>query len=285
MTEQPRAATSAQQPGVELRDLPSQVLDQDLELYIKLPWRYDRSNAIYPVLYCLDGNRSFPLYATTSLILETPGSSAQETIVVGVGYRTDDDRMRGLAQWAAWRNRDLTPARDEESERYWRDRLAGILEGAHLEVQSGGAPQFLKVMCEEVIPFVEANYRAAPGDRGLAGYSSGGLFTLYTLFHAPNTFTRYFAGSPDMPDVLFEYEEKYAAAHDDLPARLLITVGGKETELLEPVRRMAGRLRSRGYPGLDVLIHVLEGEGHSSAYAPAVSRALCVLYDEGWRDG
>jgi uncharacterized protein len=271
-------------PGVEMRDLHSHIIGQDMRLFVKLPWLYDRSDTVYPVLYCLDGNRSFPLYAATSLILETPGSKATELLVVGVGYRTDDDRIRGLAQWAAWRNRDLTPARDEESERYWRERLAALLGGEELDVQSGGAPQFLKALFEEVIPFVEANYRAAPGDRGLAGYSSGGLFTLYALFHAPNAFTRYFAGSPDMPDLLFEYEETYAAAHDDLAARLLITVGGKEAELLEPVQRMADRLHSRGYPSLEVLTHVIEGEGHSSAYAPAVSRALCVLYDQRWRD-
>jgi predicted alpha/beta superfamily hydrolase len=267
-------------PGVEMRDLRSHIIDQDMRLFIKLPWRYDRSDATYPVLYSLDGNRSFPLYSTTSLILETPGTGAKETIVVGVGYQTDSDRIRGLAQWAAWRNRDLTPVRDEESERYWRDRLARVLEGEYLEVQSGGAPQFLRALREEVIPYVEANYRTAPGDRGLAGYSSGGLFTLYALFQKPDIFTRYFAGSPDMPDLLFEYEEEYAVAHDDLAARLLITVGGKEAELLEPIRRMVDRLRSRGYPGLEVLTHVFESEDHSSAYAPAVSRALCVLFNE-----
>jgi hypothetical protein len=51
-------------------------------------------------------------------------------------------------------------------------------------------------------------------------------------------------------------------------------------DLLEPVKRMADRLRSRGYPGLDVLLHVIEGEGHSSTMAAAISRALRVLYGE-----
>lgn len=37
------------------------------------------------------------------------------------------------------------------------------------------------VLSAEIIPFVEANYRTTPGDRGLAGYSTGGLFTLDAL--------------------------------------------------------------------------------------------------------
>ena len=269
---------SAFQPGVEARDLYSRILDRDLQLYVKLPWSYDNSDATYPVLFALDANRSFPLYSTMSLIYETPGSSAREILVVGVGYKVHRDRIRGLAQWAAWRTRDLTPVRSEDTEQYWMERLRALLQGEDLTVRTGGAPQFLRCLREEVIPFVEANYRVSATDRGLAGYSYGGLFVLYTLFHASKLFTRCFAGSPSMWEALFQYEEEYATEHDDLPVRLFMTAGGLEPDLLEPLQRMAGRLRSRGYPGLDLLTHVIDGEGHSSAYAAAVSRALRVLY-------
>jgi hypothetical protein len=251
-------------------------------LYVKLPWRYDRSNATYPVLFSLDGNRSFPLYSTMSLIYETPGTNTKEIVIVGVGYKTDKDRIRGLTQWAAWRTRDLTPVHQEEIERYWKERLSVLLEGENLDVQSGSAPLFLQSLREEIIPFIEANYHVSSTDRGLAGYSYGGLFTLFALFHAPEMFTRYFAGSPTMWDQLFEYEEDYASTHDDLQAKVFITTGSREADLLEPVQRILDRLRSRGYPGLEVLTHVFEGEGHSSAYAASVSRALCVLYNEDW---
>ena len=269
-------------PGVEVRDLQSHVLKQDLQLYVKLPWYYDRSDATYPVLYSLDANRAFPLYSTMSLIHETPGTNMTEIVIVGIGYKTDRDRIRGLAQWAAWRTRDLTPVRREETEQYWEDRLATLLGGEELDVQTGGAPQFLRALCEEIIPFIEADYRVSSTDRGLAGYSYGGLFTLYALCHASEMFTRYFAGSPTMWDQLFEYEESYACAHDDLKARIFITAGGRESDKLEPMQRMVDRLRSRGYPELEVLTHVFEGEEHSSAYAASVSRALCVLYSEDW---
>jgi len=250
-------------------------------VYIKLPWNYDRSNITYPVLFSLDGNRSFPLYSTMSLIYETPGTNTQEIVIVGVGYKVDSDRIRGFAQWAAWRTRDLTPVRNEADEQYWNGILSALLKGEDLGVQSGGAPLFLQSLCEEIIPFIEANYRVSSTDKGLAGYSYGGLFTLYALFHTPETFVRYFAGSPTMWDQLFEYEENYASNHSDLKARLFITAGGRETDLLEPIQRLMERLRSRGYPRLEQLTHVFEGEGHSSAYAASVSQALCVLYKEG----
>ena len=266
------------QPGVEVREMYSHLLNQDLQLFVKLPWTYERSDDAYPVLFCLDANRSFPLYSTLSLVFETPGMNANAILVVGVGYKVDIDRIRGLAQWGAWRTRDLTPVRREEIEQHWRGVLAKMLEGEEMDVQTGGAPLFLRALGVEVVPFVEANCRASSVDRGLAGYSYGGLFVLYTLFHAPEMFARYFAGSPSMWDALFEYEENYAAAHRDLRAKLLITAGGGESELLEPVQRMADRLRSRGYPGLEVVTRVFEGEGHVSAHGAAASWALRGLY-------
>jgi uncharacterized protein len=276
---------SAFQPGVEIRDLHSHLLDQGLQLYVKLPWTYDRCDATYPVLYALDANRFFPVYSTMSLIYETPGANAPEILIVGVGYKVDSDRIRGLAQWGAWRTRDLTPVRREEVEQTWKERLAALLEGEELSVQTGGAPRFLQALREEVITFVEANYRSSAADRGLAGYSYGGLFALYALFHAPELFRRVFAGSPSMWEALFAYEEEYAARHDDLAAKLFITAAEQEAELLEPMQRMVDRLRSRGYPGLEISTYVFEGEGHSSAGPASISRALRVLYYEDALDG
>jgi predicted alpha/beta superfamily hydrolase len=271
------------QPGVEVRMLHSSILNQTLQLYIKLPWSYERSDAPYPVLYCLDGNRSFLLYSTMSMIYETPVVNVQEIVIVGIGYLVADDREKGLAQWAAWRTRDLLPERREKIEEYWKERLSPLMGGEEIQVQSGGARLFLHSIREEINPFIEANYRVSSADRGLAGYSYGGLFTLYTLFHAPQMFTRYFAGSPTMFEKLFEYEENYASSHHDLKARLFITAGGNESDLLEPIRRMVEALKSRMYPGLEVLTYIFEDEGHSSAYAAAVSRALCMLYYEDGR--
>lgn len=53
-------------------------------------------------------------------------------MVVGIGYRVNSIRIRGLAQWAAWRTRDLTPVRIVETDQYWKERLSALLEGEDL---------------------------------------------------------------------------------------------------------------------------------------------------------
>jgi predicted alpha/beta superfamily hydrolase len=54
-------ATSIPQPGIEVQSLHSEVINQDLQLHVKLPWNYAQSNAGHPVLFSLDANRDFPL--------------------------------------------------------------------------------------------------------------------------------------------------------------------------------------------------------------------------------
>lgn len=271
-------------PGIEVRLLHSDVLNRDLQLYIKLPWTYERSDKVYPILYSTDANRSFPLYSTPSLIFETPGPDTPEIIIVGIGYSLETDRIKALVQWSVWRTHDLTPVNRPEIDQWWADRLSPLLAGEAVEVHSGGSDDFLASIRKEIIPFIESNYRASSTDRGLAGYSYGGLFTLYALFHAPELFKRYFAGSPTMWDRLFIDEESFATSHSDLPVKLFITSGANETELLEKLQLLWERMRSRGYPGLDLSTQIIEGEGHASAYAAAISRALCTLYNEGWRN-
>jgi predicted alpha/beta superfamily hydrolase len=219
-------------PGIEVQLLHSTILDRDLQLFIKLPWSYERSDQTYPVLFTTDANRSFPIYATTSLIFETPRPGIPEILIVGIGYYLDAVRLKGLAQWAVWRTHDLTPISRPEIDQWWAERLSPLLQGETIEVHSGGAEKFLSAIRDEIIPFIEANYRVSNEDRGLAGYSYGGLFTLYTLFHTPELFKRYFAGSPSMWNQVVVDEEAYGSIHTDLPAKLLITAGEKESELL-----------------------------------------------------
>jgi predicted alpha/beta superfamily hydrolase len=269
---------SSLQTGIDLREFHSQLLDQDLVLYVKLPWSYERSDQTYPLLLTLDANRSFPLYSTASLVFETPGFSQEEILIAGVGYKVDPDRILALAQWTAWRTRDLTPTRREEAEKYWQRVLGEITGGEAFTVQTGGAGLFLQSLQEEVIPFLESNYRISSNGRGLAGYSYGGLFVIYALFHTPQLFTRYFAGSPSMWEPLFDHEQAYASQNTDLKAQVFISTGSAETELNVQVQRMVDRLRTRNYPGLELSTYIFEGEGHASCHPAAISRALCMLY-------
>jgi predicted alpha/beta superfamily hydrolase len=151
-----------------------------------------------------------------------------------------------------------------------------------IEVTSGGAAAFLNFILKELIPFIEANYRASPTDRALLGYSHGGLFTLYALFHAPGAFQRYCAGSPSLNwdnGILFACEADFPRQHKDLAAKLFMSCGGSEgAEMIKNMEQMAGQLRSRKYPSLRLATHVFADESHSSGYAGTISRALREIY-------
>jgi len=84
-------------------------------------------------------------------------------------------------------------------------------------------------MVKEVFPFIESNYRVSSTGRGIAGYSLGGLFSLYVLFKQPELFNLYYAGSPSIGfgnGLLFDYEKEHASSHKDLNAHLFMSAGG-----------------------------------------------------------
>lgn len=265
------------QPGVEMKTLNSKILNQELLLYIKLPFEYINENESYPTLYCLDGNYYFPFYSTPSLIYEAPWYDVKKIMIVGIGYSIDDDRMKGLAQIIAWRTRDLTPIARGEVDESWENMINTVFQ-EDMEVHSGGAEKFLKSIVNEVIPFIETQYRADSQERGLAGYSLGGLFTLYTLFQKSELFQKYTVGSPPIWQVLFDYEERFAESYQDLKAKVYMSVGGEETSFYKSFNQMKECLESRKYPGLELKTHIFKDEDHASGVATSISRALKWLY-------
>jgi predicted alpha/beta superfamily hydrolase len=267
-------------PASELRELHSEILQQDFRIYVQLPLMYNpRREQKYPVMYATDGNRAFPLVANISTVLGFPDSGFPQVVVVGIAYRIDS-----MADWAAWRTRDLTPTRNEGTEQYWTDLLLKMTGDESRTVQTGGAERFLAFITDELVPFIEAKYHVAADDRALGGYSYGGLFTLYALFERPGFFQRYFAGSPSLrhdDEVMFHIEEGFAATDEELQGRLFLTAGELEGEyVVGLVNRMAETLESRAYPGLEINTQVFDGEGHRSAYAASVMRAFTWLYAE-----
>lgn len=211
-------------PRTETITLHSSAGDRDYNIYIALPVAYSFSKRDYPVVYVLDGDLTF-IWATEYSRWLSSGDVLPETIIVGI-----DNSSR--------RSRDLLPKNQE------------------------GVGNFLKFIQEELIPYIDDNYNTKPTDRTLAGISDSALFTLYALFHAPETFNRYIATTPALSrdDLLFEYEDEYTSTHADLPVKLFLSVGGREntTHLEELHKRLAGR----NYAGLDMNMVIIEDQGH-----------------------
>ena len=179
--------------STEKRILHSKIVKQDFEIYISLPYKYFMSDTTYPVLYSLDANVKFGMMSNVVNNLGTLTRDIPEIIVVGIAYP-----IKSIADWAALRKRDTTPTSKPEYDKQWADYLNSATGRDDIVVQSGGADKFLSFILNELIPFVESNYRVSSIDRALHGTSSGGLFTLYALFQQPDTFQRYFAGSPSI---------------------------------------------------------------------------------------
>jgi len=210
-------------------------------------------------------------------------------LVVGIGYR-----MGPIAETAAVRTRDLTPTVDPRFSRLFPT-----------QTMMGGAPQFLAFIREELQPWVRKLYQTS-GDTAFFGHSMGGLFATFALLSDMSPFQRYGIASPSLwwdNDVMFDREERYANAHDDLPAKVFITVGehedhdGRQREasrlpeaerskasaryidMVADTQRMIAALRARNYPNLLLGDVILPGEFHITSPHLSLSRALRYLYD------
>lgn len=266
-------------PNTEMRSFYSKILGQDMILFVKLPSRYyNDSQKSYPSWYFTDGNRSFPLIANIASIFEIPVPSEPELIIVSIAYK-----VRDMADWGAWRTRDLTPTNVPSLDSSWAKTLTGMT-GRQFEVRSGGAKKFLEFIEKEVIPFVESNYRVSQANRGLGGYSYGGLFSLYTLFSQPELFSIYYAGSPSIDydkGILFNLEKDYSISHKNLKAKLFMSAGEKEdSSMINNMVKMVDILKSREYPGLSVTTCVFPNETHQSCIPASMMRALRILYNK-----
>ncbi len=178
--------------------LTSKILNREVNVLISLPEGYNVSSATYPVFYDLNSFYFALDHGIIQLLSRT--TDIPNMILVGVpplerGYVPTPFEERGENPEAA----DLS----------------------------------IKFLKEELIPFVEKNYRTN-AFRTLYGHSVGGLFTMYTLFNYPDLFTAYIAGSP-----WFQTNDQYWLKNIEKMAEerhvedkfLFMTVGKDEAEL------------------------------------------------------
>lgn len=263
----------------EIRTLHSNIIGQNYELFISLPYSYGKSDTNYPVIFLLDPYRAFSIVKGFTDALAAPYPILPEVIVVGIGYGGEGINAR--LNYAVGRVKDYSPAQDTATEEWYEKAIekAGI---SNIDVISGGAPLFLKFIREELFPFIESNYRIDTNIRMLSGYSFGGLFGLYALFHDPALFSKYFLGSPSIKfkdGITLKYESNYANNHKDLKAEVFMSVGEKEETYIEYLNKMVQQLNSRNYKNLKLEIVIFENESHFTCYPAAMSRGLIELFN------
>ena len=258
-------------PGTQQVDLVSAVNGQTYRLSVALPDGYAADDTTrYPVLYLLDGHFTFPAaYSAREAMMLF--ERLEPVILVGIG-----DGDHAVDSWYANRWRDYIPSSDLAADSSRAQRFGFPPE----VLRSGGAAEFLRVLRDEVIPHVDAAYRTSD-DRGLAGWSLGGLFATHALLESPGLFQRVGLNSPSLwwkEGEMFETEAAFSETHAALPARVFLSVGAREGGMTLDAERFAEVLRSRGYSGLTVDAVVFQDENHASVVPAMVSRTLRSLY-------
>jgi predicted alpha/beta superfamily hydrolase len=258
MAQTPQAFPRVTIPQSEVRSLESSATGRSYDLYVRLPEEYEQDPGMnYPILYVLDGQWDFKLLDSIYGGLHYD-KFVPAMIIVGITYSGEDP------DYGALRALDYTPVRDPF--------FPGSGEGA----------RFLAFFKEELIPFIESEYRADSSQRMLMGSSFGGTFTLYAMFAEPGLFRGYIAGSPIVTfgdrDV-FKQEAAYAKEHSDLPVRLFLGVGELE-EIAGPVAEFMQVLRERNYTGLELETRTIEGERHAGNKPEIYNRGLRFLFQD-----
>lgn len=261
---------AAQERGQEIvigqkLTLHSQVLKEDRAYWIYLPPSYDDGRlgkTRYPVLYLLDGNAYF--HAATGIAQHLAAvNRIPELIVVGIPNTV--------------RTRDMTPTH---------------MSAGPYSAQSGGAPEFLRFMKEELIPKIDSQYRTLPY-RALVGHSLTGLFTLHALLESPESFNAYIALDPSASwddQVLLKRLDGFTSKALQHPTSVFIAVanspdswyGGDHAEKQldeNSIRNFAAKLSTKSSPLLRSELRSFEDDDHMSVPVPGVYRGLLSAFD------
>jgi predicted alpha/beta superfamily hydrolase len=236
----------------ELHELMSSIVQQRYFVKVRLPENYYDSNDDYPVLFLLDGDHAFAM-ATDIVQYLVYGGNIPDLIIVSPAYGS----KKGLAEGGNnRRNRDLSP--------YLWDEINDTADAA----------KFLQFIQIELIPYIESTFRIKRSDRTLAGYSLGGLFALYVLFHNSALFKNYIVVD-GVHGYLIDLERNFAEQNTHLPVKLWI--GAPELERPLTVK-FTETLSNRHYKDFKMQFEWLSALEHFEIPAEGLTKGLLSIY-------
>lgn len=187
--------------------LKTKFLNEERTLWIYTPNDYATSDEKYPVLYLLDPGFNFA-YVTELERFLSDRYRIPKLIVVGILNR---DRIR-----------DFTP-------------IHSLIYDGHVDsslMSTGSGTKFLTYVKNEIIRYVDSNYRTAPY-RILEGHSLGGLFALYCKEQEPNLFQSEIIISPAFYGgnlkILSQFKP-FLQLHPELNGVMSLSLGKPENE-------------------------------------------------------
>ena len=230
-------------------------------IQVGLPAGYYRSSRSYPVLYVLDGDKSFGMTkeVTDWLIWS---NEIKDIIIVGISYG------KGTNIWWEKRTRDFTQFKDTVYYYY---------------PNAGGADNFLGFIKNELFPAVNKNYRTNPDSNTIMGLSFGGLLSTYVLLTQPEMFKSYIIISPSLfwnGNSILKTESEYFSRHKELNKVVYLAYGSSDDKdwVIDPTNEFIKILKMRKYEGLKLIPQVFNGETHISVYPVALTHGLKTVF-------
>lgn len=235
--------------------------DRQYELYIRLPEAYhEDKNKKFPVIYTTDGKWQMnTLVGTTEYIIP-------DAIVVGISWQTNFPHEREYA--SRFRDYSFMPATKRQAERS--------------SIPRNGARDHLRFIREQVISYLESNYRVDSNNRTFFGYSMGGEFGSYTLLEKPDTFHNYIIGSPDFAqrdlDFLDRLEKQKSQEQKNVNVNIYISIGELETKRMKVVQDFTAVLKRRDQTKFKVTgLEVMKNSTHTTAFPWTVVHSITWL--------
>lgn len=230
-------------PNIDTWIFHSSVIGEDYEIYVLRTAAYDSGKIKLPVLYMTDGDWNMTV-AMNCFSMLRQDYNTREPLIVGIGYGKGKNK----------RMRDLDP-------------------------QSGG-PKFLTFIEKEVIPFINEKYRTEK-EKGIYGYSMGGMFTTYILFNRPELFDEVFIGAPgNNGRLLMPAARQYFKTHKDLKSKVFAGVGSYEHETVLNIDSFKNYLIGKNCASLQFRIDITAGANHGAALAAVMQNAIAFAYCE-----
>jgi len=224
-------------------DYSSKEVGEDYTLYIHFPPGYDTTKTNYPVLYMTDGDWNMTVAMNCFRMLRQDYTT-REPLIVGIGYGSRPNQ----------RSRDLNPGT--------------------------GGPKFLAFIQQEVMPFIQSKYRVT-NEKGLYGYSMGGMFTTYVLFEHPDLFNEIYIGAPanNGLDLMVE-ASKYFANHQDLKCKVFLGVGSFEHDTEKNIRLFKKYMDQKNCKSLVLSTAITPNAGHGASLAAVMQNGMAFVYCE-----
>jgi predicted alpha/beta superfamily hydrolase len=209
----------------------SRFLPTARDIIVYLPPGYEQAESRrYPVLYMQDGQNIFDTATSFFVGRERHMDERAEALIAQ--HAIEPLIIVGIYSAGLERINEYTPTRPKGSSK------------------GGQADLYGRMLVEEIIPFIDAQYRTwkGPAHTGLAGSSLGGLATLYLGLKYANTFGKLAITSPAAywdDEMIVRYVQSLPSRTDQ---RISLAIGTEETaEFLSSTRALRQALISKGW--------------------------------------